>query len=75
MEENKEREDEDKTIFLRIINALQIIACIIVAIISFSNEEIANGIIMLIVGFVIFAFIKGFKDIIELLDSINNKLK
>lgn len=75
MEENKERENEDKTIFLRIINAVQIIACIIVAIISFSNEEIANGIIMLIVGFVIFAFIKGFKDIIELLDSINNKLK
>lgn len=75
MEENKERENEDKTIFLRIINAVQIIACIIVAIISFSNEEIANGIIMLIVGFVIFAFIKGFKDIIELLDNINNKLK
>lgn len=75
MEENKERENEDKTIFLRIINAVQIIACIIVAIISFTNEEIANGIIMLIVGFVIFAFIKGFKDIIELLDSINNKLK
>lgn len=75
MEENKEREDEDKTIFLRIINAVQIIACIIVAIISFSNEEIANGIIMLVVGFVIFAFIKGFKDIIELLDSINSKLK
>ena len=75
MEENKERENEDKTIFRRIINAVQIIACIIVAIISFSNEEIANGIIMLIVGFVIFAFIKGFKDIIELLDSINNKLK
>lgn len=73
MEDN--RENEDKTIFLRIINAIQIIACIIVAIISFSNEEIINGIIMLIIGFVIFAFIKGFKDIIELLDSINNKLK
>lgn len=73
MEDN--RENEDKTIFLRIINAIQIIACIIVAIISFSNEEIINGIIMLIIGFVIFAFIKGFKDIIELLDNINNKLK
>lgn len=75
MEDNKENENEDKTIFLRIINAIQIIACIIIAIISFSNEEIVNGIIMLIVGFVIFAFIKGFKDIIELLDNINNKLK
>lgn len=74
-EENKERENEDKTIFLRIINAVQIIACIILAIISFSNEEIANGVIILILGFVIFAFIKGFKDIIELLDSINSKLK
>ena len=74
-QEIQEERNEDKTIFLRIINAVQIIACIIVAIISFSNEEIANGIIMLIVGFVIFAFIKGFKDIIELLDSINNKLK
>lgn len=74
-QEIQEERNEDKTIFLRIINAVQIMACIIVAIISFSNEEIANGIIMLIVGFVIFAFIKGFKDIIELLDSINNKLK
>lgn len=74
-QEIQEERNEDKTIFLRIINAVQIMTCIIVAIISFSNEEIANGIIMLIVGFVIFAFIKGFKDIIELLDSINNKLK
>ena len=74
-QEIQEERNEDKTIFLRIINAVQIMACIIVAIISFSNEEIANGITVLIFGFIIFAFIKGFKDIIELLDSINNKLK
>lgn len=74
-QERQEEKNEDKTIFLRIINAIQIIACIILAIISFADEEIGNGIVMLIVGFVIFAFIKGFKDMIELLDSINNKLK
>ncbi len=77
-EEEKERQEEkneDKTIFLRIINAIQIIACIIVAIVSFTDEKIVNGVMILIVGFVIFAFINGFKDIIELLDSINNKLK
>ena len=71
----EEEENEDKTIFLRIINAIQIITCIIVAIISFVDEKIANGVIILIIGFVTFAFIKGFKDIIELLDNINNKLK
>ena len=73
MEDNKE--NEDKTIFLRVINAIQIIASVIVAIMFFSNEQISNGIITLILGFVIFAFIKGFEDIIELLDSINNNLK
>lgn len=71
----EEEENEDKTIFLRIINAIQIITCIIVAIISFVDEKIANGVIILIIGFVTFAFIKGFQDIIELLDNINNKLK
>lgn len=71
----KENETEDKTILLRIINLMQIIACMIIAIILWSNEEIVNGIAMLVVGFVIFAFIKGFSDIIDLLESINNKLK
>lgn len=74
-ETKEENEGEDKTIFLRIVNALQIIACVIVAIILFSNEEIVSGIIVLVVGFIIFAFIRGFKDIIELLDNINNKLE
>ena len=76
-EEQTKKEDEntDKTFFLRIVSVLQIIACIIVAIVSFTDEKIVNGVMILIVGFVIFAFINGFKDIIELLDSINNKLK
>ena len=77
-EEKQKQEDEgneDKTVFLRIINAIQIIACIIAAIILFADEKIGNGIIILIIGFVTFAFVKGFKDIIELLDNINNKLK
>ena len=74
-EERKEEQNEDKTVFLRIINALQIITCIVAAIILWSNEEIVIGITVLVVGFITFAFIKGFKDIIELLDDINNKLK
>lgn len=76
MYENKEEnENPDRTIFLRIINAIQVVACIIIAIISFANGEIGSGIMLLIVGFVAFAFVKGFVDIIELLDNINNKLK
>lgn len=74
-EQIKKEENTDKTFFLRVISALQIIACIIIAIVSFTNEKIVDGVMILIVGFVIFAFINGFKDIIELLDSINNKLK
>ena len=76
-EEQTKKEDEntDKTFFLRIVSTLQIIACIIVAIVSFADGKIVNGVMILIVGFVVFAFINGFKDIIELLDSINNKLK
>lgn len=75
MREEEEEESGDKTIFLKIINVLQIISCIIIALFLWSKEEIWAGIVILVVGFVIFAFIKGFKDIIELLDSINNKLK
>lgn len=72
MEENTE--NTDKTILLRIINAIQIIACIIVAIIFFAEQNIFNGIVILFVGFILFAFIKGFCDIVELLDDINKKM-
>lgn len=74
-QEIQEEKNEDKTIFLRIINTIQIIVCIVISIILFANETIGSGIIILIFGFVTFVFIKGFVDIIELLDNINNKLK
>ncbi len=75
-EDEKEMEiNEDKTIFLRVFNAIQIIACVIVSIVLFSNEEIGYAITTFVAGFVLFVFVKGFKDIIELLDSINQKLK
>ena len=73
MEEKEE--NNDKTFILKLINVLQIIACLIFAIISFSNEKIIEGIMVLIVTFVLFAFINGFADIIDLLDSINKKIK
>ena len=73
MEEKEE--NNDKSFILKFISALQIIACLIFAIISFSNEKIIEGIMVLIVTFVLFAFIDGFADIIDLLDSINKKIK
>ena len=71
--ENEEK--EDKTILLRIINAIQIFACLIFSVFFLINNEITKGIMILIIGFVLLAFLKGFQDIIELLDKINNKLK
>lgn len=71
--ENEEK--EDKTILLRIINAIQIFACLISSVFFLINNEIIKGIMILIIGFVLLAFLKGFQDIIELLDKINNKLK
>ena len=68
-------ENNDKTFILKVINVLQIIACLIFAIISFFNEKVIEGIMILIVTFVLFAFINGFTDIIDLLDSINKKIK
>lgn len=67
-------EKGDKTILLKIINFMQILGCIIGAIILWANEEIGMGFVIFAIGFVSFAFIKGFQDIIELLDNINNKL-
>lgn len=71
--ENEEK--EDKTILLRIMNVIQILTCLIFSAFCFINNDIAKGIMILIIGFVLIAFIKGFQDIIELLDNINNKLK
>ena len=73
--ERKEEENSDKTFILKLINVLQIIACIIISILFFYNEEVIKGVITLIITFILFAFINGFTDIIELLDSINKKIK
>ena len=66
--------DITKTTLLKTINFLQLIGFIIMAIISWNAEETLQGFIYLMIGFVTFAFIKGFADIIDLLDSINDKL-
>ena len=63
-----------KTVALRFINAFQLICCIIIAFVNWSNEKIITGFTFLFSGIVLFAFIKGFSDIIDLLDSINGKL-
>lgn len=64
----------DKTAFLKFINVLQLIGFIIMMIIQMNNEEQIQGIISLVTGIVLFAFIKGFTNIIDLLDEINRKI-
>lgn len=71
----EEKENSDKTFILKLINVLQIIACLIISILFFYNEKTIQGAITLIITFILFAFINGFTDIIELLDSINKKIK
>lgn len=67
-------ENKDKTMLLRIINALEIIACIILAIVFLIQGNMILAVEILFGGIVIFAFIKGFCDIIESLDKISKKL-
>lgn len=64
----------EKTVYLRFINYLQLIGLFIMGMINLSNEQITVGVIYMVVGVVSFFFIKGFSDIIDLLDSINNKI-
>lgn len=73
-EEIIESEESTKTTFIKIVNILQLIGFIVIAIIDWSNEETLQGFIYIGIGLVIFAFIKGFIDIINLLDNINNKI-
>lgn len=73
-EENENSEYGSKTIILKFLTTIQLIGCLICAIILWSNEEIGLGFIALIGGIIASAFIKGFTDIIDLLDEINNKL-
>lgn len=65
---------EDKTFFIRIAMAIQALASIIGAIVLWTNEKIAIGCIVVLVGIISVIFTKGFADIIELLNSINLKL-
>lgn len=74
-EENEKKEAGDKTIALRIIMVVQLIGYFIVAMAFWSDEEIGLGFIVLFGGIVLSVFIKGFIDIIDLLDNINNKIK
>lgn len=67
-------ENKDKTILLRIINALEIISCIILSIVFLIQGNMILALEILFGGIVIFAFIKGFSDIVELLDDINKKM-
>ena len=55
---------EDRTIAIRFINALQLIV----------GEKIGQGFICISIGIISYFFIRGFADIIDLLDSINDKL-
>ena len=73
-QENYTSDEGSKTTLLKIINWVQLIICIIAAIIGFSNNQPTSGIIYILVGIITFAFIKGFYNIIDLLDSINEKL-
>lgn len=66
---------EDKTMLLRIINALQFLICMIAGVVLWVSGEVGIGLIVFVAGFVTLVFIKGFQDIIDLLNSINNKLK
>ncbi len=69
-----EMSESSKTIFIKIINAVQLISCLIMTIISWNEEETLQGFIYFGVGLVLFAFIKGFTDIIDLLNNINKKI-
>lgn len=72
----KEDDDENasKTNLLKSINVLQIIGSGIGALVAWSNEKILEGFIIILASIITFAFLKGFYDIIDLLDSINNKI-
>lgn len=76
MEENSENKFSygAKTVYLRFINCIQIIVLVIMGLISFSKDQIVTGILYIVIGVVLLFFIKGFSDIIDLLDNINNKI-
>jgi hypothetical protein len=73
-EKNEAGFESGKTTGLKVINVIQLIGCIIAAITLWGEEETLLGFICIVSGIVAFIFIKAFSDIIDLLDSINNKL-
>lgn len=76
-QKNKESDTgkKSKTLLLRFINAIQLIGCIIIAFVFWKDEEILKGFAFLFSGIILFAFIKGFIDVIDLLDNIYKGLK
>lgn len=74
VEERQEIEEETKTKGLLFINAAQLVGSIILALKSLEDEKIFQAALIFASSIILFFFIKGFKDIIDLLDSINKKL-
>lgn len=79
MEENNNKnqinnQEDNKSGIIRLINIVQFVGSIILAMYFATNDEKFYAIISVVVGIVLFAFIQGFANIIDLLDSINNKL-
>ena len=75
--ESKPKEEFEygaKTKAMKIVSALQIIAFMFLGIINIS-DNVFMGIMYFVVGIVIFFLIKSLSDIIDLLDSINYKMK
>ena len=75
MEEDRNNETCEKSYKIRIINAILLIISILGAMILASNEEHLFATLSIVLGIVSFIFIQGFANIIDLLDSINNKLE
>lgn len=69
-----DNQEDNKSGIIRLINIVQFVGIIILAMYFATNDEKFYAIISIIVGIVLFVFVKGFADIIDLLDSINNKL-
>ena len=66
--------DDSKTTLLKAINGLQVAGCGIGALVAWANELVLTGFLLIVGSIITFAFLKGFYDIIDLLDSINDKM-
>lgn len=68
------KSETSRTVLLAIIGILSLLSCIGLGIYFITEENIFTGVIYILAGIISFAFIKGFTDIIDLLDNINKKL-